>query len=628
MNAPRTPFRLGRLGALLTLLLLALAARADHLRPHLLLGAQLTGAQEVPAVSTAARGVASFTLNASRDTLFITAAFNGLSGPVTAAHVHDGVRGVSGGIVTHLTQFLTGNRMQGFLTGADIDRAKLSKYLRGEYYLNVHTAAHPAGEIRGQIEVETDGEYAAVLSGAQEVPAVNTAATGLGTFNLSQDQTKLRFRVVFAGLSSAIINSHFHTGAVGTNGPVIVGTEAFRTGNVIEGEITPTPAFLTALAAGQIYVNVHTANFGGGEIRGQVLPTVRALAHDARLDGSQMVPAVNSPGKGVAVLRLNTTLDTLRVAIAHTGLSSMPTSLQIYANDAGTANGAATLVSSVTLPATVGNSFAVTLAPLNAAAVNLFLRGGANLVFTTAANPSGEIRGQVYRLAREGYTFALNGAQEAPTPNLTTQGYGAGFVSIDRDQTNAHFALVWGGMSGPTTAAHFHSGLFRQSGPPVLNLPPFFNSTTNPYEANGYWTGTASQPFTLRRSLQFRQDSMYVNLHTAANPAGEIRGQVFRGARNLSRVLAAQPAALLAGSLAVFPNPARNQLQLSVESRVAALGTLSVTDVLGRQVLSQPVRVQLGANNPTLMVSSLKAGIYFISINVSGTKIVTKFAKE
>ncbi|WP_165821971.1 CHRD domain-containing protein [Hymenobacter edaphi] len=624
MNQPST---LGRLFGLVAGLLLSLVARADHLRPHLLLGAQLTGDQEVPAVATAARGVASFTLNATRDTLFITGAFNGLSGPVTQAHVHDGARGVAGPVVTNLLPFITANRLRGFLTGADIDRAKLSKYLRGEYYINVHTAANPAGEIRGQIEVESDAEYAATLSGAQEVPAVTTSGTGLGTFNLSQDQTRLRFKVVVAGLGSAITNSHFHTGAAGVSGPVIVGTESFRTGNVIEGEITPTAAFLTALAAGQIYFNVHTVNNPGGEVRGQVLPTVRSLPHDARLTGAQMVPAVVTAGHAVAVLRLNTTLDTARIVVAHTGLSGAPTAVQFHAAEAGQPISASTLFASAALTPTSGNLLSFFLSGLTPAGLNLLLSGGGTVVFTTAANPNGEIRGQIYRLAREGYSFVLNGQQEAPNP-VSSSGYGAGFVSIDRDQTNAHFALVWGGLSGPATNAHFHTGLFRQAGPVVFNLPPFFNNTTNPFEANGFWTAAAAQPFNLRRSQQFRRDSMYVNLHTATNPGGEIRGQVFRGARNLSRVLATEPAALVAGSLAAFPNPVREQLQLIFEGRVAAPGTIQVTDVLGRRVLSQTVRMQPGANNPTLGVSDLKAGIYFVTINVSGTKIVTKFAKE
>ncbi|WP_177189899.1 CHRD domain-containing protein [Hymenobacter actinosclerus] len=65
-------------------------------------GAQLTGAQQVPAVATEARGTASFTLNAGKDTLFTSGSFTGLSGPITMALVHNGFAGVAGPVVTNL----------------------------------------------------------------------------------------------------------------------------------------------------------------------------------------------------------------------------------------------------------------------------------------------------------------------------------------------------------------------------------------------------------------------------------------------------------------------------------------------------------------------------------------------
>ena len=141
--------KLTHLLAGLLILLFSVSAQADHLRAHLLLGATLNGSQEVPAVTTGARGAVSFTLNPTRDTLFISGAFSGLSGAITMAHTHLGFRGVSGAPVTDLFRFIRGNRIQGFLTGADIDRGKLDRYLRGGYYINIHTAANPNGEIRG-----------------------------------------------------------------------------------------------------------------------------------------------------------------------------------------------------------------------------------------------------------------------------------------------------------------------------------------------------------------------------------------------------------------------------------------------------------------------------------------------
>ena len=617
---------------LLCALLGSSTAFADHLRAHLLLGATLNGAQEVPAVTTPARGAVSFTLNPTRDTLFISGSFSGLSGPITMAHTHNGFRGVAGPVVTDLFRFIRGNRIQGFLTGADIDRGKLDRYLRGGYYLNIHTAANMGGEIRGQIEIEKDEEFVSVLEGAQEVPPVTTDALGAGSFSLSQSQDKLKFRTVVSGLSGPITMCHFHQGAFGVAGPVVLDLMSFVNGNVIEGEVTPTPAIVTAMLAGQIYINVHTAANPGGEIRGQLIREARFLSHDSRFDGTQMVPAVTTTAKAVSFLRLNSTFDTLRIFVAHTGLSGAPASLALFQADAGQANSGAALTT-VTIPTGTANAFAVTLTGLNTAAVNLFLTGAVNMVLTTAANPNGEIRGQVYRLAREGYTFSMNGAQERPTPNPST-GYGSGFVSMDRDQSNVHFSMAWGGLSGPVTVGHFHSGLRTQGGPVVFDLAPFFvPSGGAAISAEGFWLPTNpapnnARPFTARRALQFRRDSIYANIHTALYPGGEIRGQVLRGAKDLSIVLATQPAALVAGSFAAYPNPVRDAITVAFEARRAGSGTLRIEDLLGRIVATQDMTVRTGANRQTLALPGVAPGIYLLTIESEGSRVVSRFVKE
>ncbi|MBC8083574.1 MAG: CHRD domain-containing protein, partial [Hymenobacter sp.] len=196
--------KLTHLLAGLLILLTSSNLRADHLRAHLLLSARLDGSQEVPAVTTPARGVASFTLNPTRDTLFINASFNGLSGPITMAHFHNGQPGVAGPVVIDLFRFVRGSQLRGFLTGpTNLTPARVRALLTGRYYLNIHTAANPGGEIRGQVGLETDTEYATIMDGGQEVPPVVTNAAALGIFTLSQDQTRLRFRVVAFGLSGA-----------------------------------------------------------------------------------------------------------------------------------------------------------------------------------------------------------------------------------------------------------------------------------------------------------------------------------------------------------------------------------------------------------------------------------------
>ena len=618
-----------------------LFASADHLRPHLLLTARLSGAQEVPAVATSAQGVAAITLNATRDTIFIQAAFSGMSGPITGVHFHDAPAGSNAAVSVNLITMLRGNRLSGFLAGLQVTPNRIARLLRGEVYLNAHTAANPGGEIRGQVTVESDDALAGVLSGAQEVPAVATSATGLGLFNLSQNQEKLKFRVVVNGLSGAITGAHFHIAGPGANAPVALNLMPFLTGNVLEGEISSqgtspqlTPTLLAALVQGNVYINFHTATNPGGEIRAQVLPVRRVLPLDARFSGAQMVPAVTTTASAVAVGRIVGTLDTVRVQVAYTGLSGPPLTINLYAAGAGVANTPATLIGTISVVTgaggnTVGNvtTFESTAPDLTPAFVNLLLNTGINVVITTAANPNGEIRGQVLRLAREGYTVVLNGAQERPNP-VATAGYGVGVVSIDRDQDNVHFMSVWGGLSGPAVAGHFHVGSAAQAGGVIFNLVSYFDNATNPTALYGYWKSDNATPFTTARSLDFRNENIYMNLHTAANPGGEIRGQVYRGARNLQRVLATQPAAVVAETFNTAPNPFTSELTLSFEARVTGPGRLLVTDALGRQVATQAIAVRPGANSVALALPGVAPGLYLLTLQAGDTRVVTRIAKQ
>ncbi|HJS55278.1 MAG TPA: CHRD domain-containing protein [Chitinophagaceae bacterium] len=112
------------------------------------------------------------------------------------------------------------------------------------------------------------------FSGAQEVPANGSLATGtlVGTYNDATDS--LIYTISFSGLSANVTAAHFH-GYVppGISGPVIIGPGGFPTG-VMSGSFTDT-LVLTAgqedsLKMGLIYFNIHTSAFPGGEIRAQI----------------------------------------------------------------------------------------------------------------------------------------------------------------------------------------------------------------------------------------------------------------------------------------------------------------------------------------------------------------------
>jgi len=109
-----------------------------------------------------------------------------------------------------------------------------------------------------------------LLSGAQEVPPVNTAATGSGTITVLMDRS-VSGTVTTSGVAGTA--AHIHTAAPGQNGPVIVPLN--KTGeNVwsVPDSIRFNDAQYEAYRLGNLYVNVHSAANPAGEIRGQVRP--------------------------------------------------------------------------------------------------------------------------------------------------------------------------------------------------------------------------------------------------------------------------------------------------------------------------------------------------------------------
>jgi len=127
--------------------------------------------------------------------------------------------------------------------------------------------------------------FAAPLSGGEEVDPVATQATGVAKFQLSQDRSELSYKINVANIVG-VAAAHIHCAPAGANGPVGVtlfsGAPAGAVnGTLVQGVITAPNGgngcgwadladVIAAMRGGDTYVNVHTAEFGGGEVRGQV----------------------------------------------------------------------------------------------------------------------------------------------------------------------------------------------------------------------------------------------------------------------------------------------------------------------------------------------------------------------
>lgn len=127
-------------------------------------------------------------------------------------------------------------------------------------------------------------KFNAKLSGQQEVPPVQTTASGMAWFKPMQDKVWFKLNVTDM---QGVTQAHIHTGKQGENGPILVtlyksdtpqpinGKLAYGniTANLLEGPMKGKQIsdLATAMSNGSTYVNVHTEKYPNGEIRGQIM---------------------------------------------------------------------------------------------------------------------------------------------------------------------------------------------------------------------------------------------------------------------------------------------------------------------------------------------------------------------
>ncbi len=604
---------------LYALITLILASNYSFSQTSVMFTAKLDGSQEVPAVTTTASGTGTFVLSANGTKLTYNVTVNGLSGPITGSHFHNGAAGTSAGVVK--TVSFTGNTVSGVWSSTDASQPftdlLLSELLRGRLYLNVHTSANPGGEIRGQVLLTSGVGFTAKLEGSQENPAVTTTASGTGSVRLNTDGT-VTYDITAAGLTPTA--AHFHNAPAGTNGGVvktITLTNNVGSGTWASGDASQplTDLLLRELVKGNLYMNVHTATNPGGEIRGQVLLN-NGGSFTAKLDGSQEVPMVTSTasGTGTFVLSANGTQLTYNVTV--NGLSGPITGSHFHNGAAGTSAGVVKTVSFT--GNTVSGVWSSTDAsqPLTDLLLSELLRGRLYLNVHTSANAGGEIRGQVLLTSGVGFLAKLEGNQSVPA--ITTTGSGTGSVRLNTDGTVTYDVTVAGLTP---TVAHFHNAPAGTSGGVVKNIT-FTNN-----KASGSWaSGDASQALTDELLRDLIKGKLYMNVHTTTNPGGEIRGQVLSSADIATRVELIEDAPLPVGFVLTqnYPNPFNPSTTIRFAIPESSFLTLKVFDILGKEVAVLVNEIK-GAGNYNVQFDATKlvSGIYFYSLQ-AGNSIQTR----
>jgi hypothetical protein len=189
---------------------------------------------------------------------------------VTAAHIHRAAAGEDGPVI-----FPFDSAEAPFRGVFELSADDLADLHAGNLYVNVHSDAFPDGEIRGQIGPRADSAVFFPLEAEQETGNVSSDNTGHCMAVLNP--LRSGFTIACSHTVEGVTGAHIHQAPAGEDGPIVFG---FEEGLTIFEQATPGDErfddsyrfedLLRDLRRGDLYVNVHSPAFPGGELRGQI----------------------------------------------------------------------------------------------------------------------------------------------------------------------------------------------------------------------------------------------------------------------------------------------------------------------------------------------------------------------
>lgn len=356
-------------------------------------------------------------------------------------------------------------------------------------------------------------------AGERPTPLVNN---GTAFAIMSLDGNTLTLNIRYSGLSGNATAAHIHGPATAAGSASVIidfapfNGGSYSTSGTVSAQTIITDAQKAMILSGQTYINFHTAANGGGEIRGQIAPVL----YQASLNGVNERPNPNSStGTGIAMFSLVGTQLTFN--ITYRGLSGPAIAAHIHGPatmDAAT--GVMIDLAPFNAPGFSSNGTLSGRVALTADQAAALVDGLTYVNVHTSLNPGGEIRGQVLpQFTAVPFTAPLTGLSERPTA-LTNDAAGSAFLSLEGDMLT--FSINYSNLTGVATAAHIHGPATTAQATGIqIDLSPYKSGA---FGSNGTFAGTVQLTPTQRAMVVNGQT--YVNVHTAANPSGEMRGQV------------------------------------------------------------------------------------------------------
>jgi hypothetical protein len=343
--------------------------------------AKLVSAQVVGGSASTATGTAKFLVSPDGQTVNydITQTVSNAQ----TVNLHIGAPGESATVSRQLPN------VSGHMTGTFTPtQAESGAFNSDMLYIDVTSQAFPGGEIRGQVTAPGATVYVTTLTGAQQVPPVQTQNTGHASFILNQDQSTVVFHVVTTANPTNVL---VEKGIGGANGTIAYPLAPQNNGGQpqtlqkFDGMANMQPTDTQELTAGRMYINIQTSANPAGELRGQIL-LPGATLFTGVLAGANEVPPITSSASGGTQVILSPDQQTLSYEAVVSGI--IPTVIEMDQGAAGT-NG--TQLTQFTLNQTGASG----QTPATGGDVTAVTGGNAYVNVRTASYALGELRAQL-----------------------------------------------------------------------------------------------------------------------------------------------------------------------------------------------------------------------------------------
>lgn len=391
---------------------------------------------------------------------------------------------------------------------------------------------------------DDDVEFDAELAGENQARAVATPASGTISANL--EDNVLSISGSFQDLTSDLLEiqgtaAHIHQGSVGEDGPILFNVNVVPSGNNRGGELIFTRQLSDADADlfrdGELYINIHSENYPGGELRAQLIedaPSFEPVIWETQVDlGVEDMPTqirTDASGFTTAILREdNNFVLSGRVEDLTGSLMDVEgSSVNLYRGVPGQDGEFLYNLEVFPVENIEGSAFFTLERTLSSDERQWLENEEFFILVYTDEFPDGELRGQLRaEPIAPGESFEVELAGENQVPSVASPAFGTMTVNVFENTLTINGTFE--NLSSPlevigNSSAHVHEGGLDESGPVVFDI----DVTPGAEDLSGTFQLTVE--LTEEQLEAFEEGRYYVNIHTENYPAGELRGQLIEDA--------------------------------------------------------------------------------------------------